>query len=162
MSGVEIGIYSIFAILVLIQLGMHVAVALMAVSFFGVYLLKGKMLVAGALLSQAALDGAECYSFGVVPLFVLMGVLVGTCGLGRDIFDVGGQLFRKFKSGLGIATVFANAVFAAVNGTSIASASVFTKVAVPELVRQAIRPAFPSELLPDRRCWACLFPRLFC
>ena len=63
MTGVEIGIYSIIAILVLIQLGMHVAIALMAVSFFGVYLVKGKMVVAGALLSQAALDGVEPHGF---------------------------------------------------------------------------------------------------
>ena len=105
MTGVEIGIYSIVAILVLIQLGMHVAIALMTVSFFGVYLVKGKMIVAGALLSQAALDGVERYSFGVIPLFVLMGVLVGVCGLGRDVFDVAGQMFRKFRGGLGIATV---------------------------------------------------------
>ncbi|MEP4196778.1 MAG: TRAP transporter large permease subunit [Aliishimia sp.] len=142
MTGVEIGIYSIIAILVLIQLGMHVAIALMTVSFFGVYLVKGKMVVAGALLSQAALDGVENYSFGVIPLFALMGVLVGACGLGRDLFDVAGQMFRKFRGGLGIATVFANVIFAAVNGTSIASASVFTKVAVPELVRQGYTPRF--------------------
>ena len=123
MSNVEIGIASILAILVLIQLGMHVAIALMTVSFFGVFLVKGKFLIAGKLLSHAALDGVARYSFGVIPLFVLMGVLVGACGMGRDVFDVAGQLFRRFRGGLGIATVFANAVFAAVNGTSIASAS---------------------------------------
>lgn len=158
MTGVEIGIYSIIAILVLIQLGMHVAIALMAVSFFGVYLVKGKMVVAGALLSQAALDGVERYSFGVIPLFVLMGVLVGACGLGRDVFDVAGQLFRRFRGGLGIATVFANAVFAAVNGTSIASASVFTKVAVPELVRQGYTPRFSVGVVAGSSVLGMLIP----
>lgn len=158
MSSVEIGIYSIVAILVLIQLGMHVAIALMTVSFFGVYLVKGKMVVAGALLSQAALDGVERYSFGVIPLFVFMGVLVGACGLGRDVFDVAGQLFRKFKGGLGIATVFANAIFAAVNGTSIASASVFTKVAVPELVRQGYTPRFSVGVVAGSSVLGMLIP----
>jgi tripartite ATP-independent transporter DctM subunit len=158
MSGVEIGIYSILAILVLIQLGMHVAIALIAVSFFGVFLVKGKMVVAGALLSQAALDGVERYSFGVIPLFVLMGVLVGACGLGRDVFDVAGQMFRRFRGGLGIATVFANAVFAAVNGTSIASASVFTKVAVPELVRQGYTPRFSVGVVAGSSVLGMLIP----
>lgn len=158
MTGVEIGIFSIVAILVLIQLGMHVAIALMTVSFFGVYLVKGKMVVAGALLSQAALDGVERYSFGVIPLFVLMGVLVGACGLGRDVFDVAGQMFRKFRGGLGIATVFANAIFAAVNGTSIASASVFTKVAVPELVRQGYTPRFSVGVVAGSSVLGMLIP----
>lgn len=158
MTSVEIGIYSIIAILVLIQLGMHVAIALMAVSFFGVYLVKGKLVVAGALLSQAALDGVERYSFGVIPLFVLMGVLVGACGLGRDVFDVAGQLFRRFRGGLGIATVFANAIFAAVNGTSIASASVFTKVAVPELVRQGYTPRFSVGVVAGSSVLGMLIP----
>lgn len=158
MSGVEVGIYSILAILVLIQLGMHVAIALMGVSFIGVYLVKGKLVVAGALLSQAALDGVERYSFGVIPLFVLMGVLVGACGLGRDVFDVAGQLFRRFRGGLGIATVFANAIFAAVNGTSIASASVFTKVAVPELVRQGYTPRFSVGVVAGSSVLGMLIP----
>jgi tripartite ATP-independent transporter DctM subunit len=158
MSNVEIGMASIAAILILIQLGLHVAVALMTVSFFGVYLVKGKMVVAGALLSQAALDGVARYSFGVIPLFVLMGVLVGACGMGRDVFDVAGQLFRKFRGGLGIATVFANAVFAAVNGTSIASASVFTKVAVPELIRQGYTPRFSVGVVAGSSVLGMLIP----
>ncbi|WP_163849088.1 TRAP transporter large permease [Pseudooceanicola aestuarii] len=158
MTSVEIGIASIVAILVLIQLGMHVAIALMAVSFAGVWLVKGKMVIAGALLSQAALDGVARYSFGVIPLFVLMGVLVGACGLGRDVFDVAGQIFRRFRGGLGIATVFANAVFAAVNGTSIASASVFTKVAVPELIRQGYTPRFSVGVVAGSSVLGMLIP----
>jgi C4-dicarboxylate transporter DctM subunit len=158
MSNVEIGIASIVLILVLIQTGMHVAIALMVVSFFGVYFVKGKFIIAGSLLSQAALDGVARYSFGVIPLFVLMGVLVGACGLGRDVFDVAGQMFRKFKGGLGIATVFANAVFAAVNGTSIASASVFTKVAVPELMRQGYTARFSVGVVAGSSVLGMLIP----
>jgi len=158
MSNVEIGLASIVIILVLIQSGMHVAIALMTVSFFGVVLVKGKFAIAGALLSQAALDSVARYSFGVIPLFVLMGVLVGTSGLGRDMFDVAGQLFRRFRGGLGIATVFANAVFAAVNGTSIASASVFTKVAVPELIRQGYTPRFSVGVVAGSSVLGMLIP----
>ena len=158
MSNVEIGLASIVVILALIQTGMHVAIALMTVSFVGVILVKGKFVIAGALLSQAALDSVARYSFGVIPLFVLMGVLVGASGLGRDLFDVAGQLFRRFRGGLGIATVFANAVFAAVNGTSIASASVFTKVAVPELIRQGYTPRFSVGVVAGSSVLGMLIP----
>ncbi len=158
MSNVEIGLASIAVILVLIQTGLHVAIALMAVSFVGVILVKGKFAIAGALLSQAALDSVARYSFGVIPLFVLMGVLVGASGLGRDLFDVAGQLFRRFRGGLGIATVFANAIFAAVNGTSIASASVFTKVAVPELIRQGYTPRFSVGVVAGSSVLGMLIP----
>lgn len=158
MSNVEIGLVSIVAILVLIQTGMHVAIALMAVSFVGVVLVKGKLVIAGALLTHAAIDSVARYSFGVIPLFVLMGVLVGVSGLGRDVFDVAGQLFRRVRGGLAIATVCANAIFAAVNGTSIASASVFTKVAVPELMRQGYTPRFAVGVVAGSSVLGMLIP----
>lgn len=158
MTNAEIGLASIAAILILIQTGLHVAIALMAVSFVGVVLVKGKLAVAGALLSQAALDSVARYAFGVIPLFVLMGVLVGASGLGRDLFDVAGQLFRRVRGGLGVATVFANAVFAAVNGTSIASASVFTRIAVPELIRQGYTPRFSVGVVAGSSVLGMLIP----
>lgn len=158
MSNVEIGLASIGVILVLIQLGMHVSIALMAVSFLGVVFMRGNIDIAGSLLSQAALDSVARYSFGVIPLFVLMGVLVGISGLGRDIFDVAGQLFRRLRGGLGISTVFANAVFAAVNGTSIASASVFTKIAVPELMRQGYTARFSVGVVAGSSVLGMLIP----
>jgi len=158
MSNVEIGLASILLILVLIQTGMHVAICLMAVSFLGVWLVKGRIAVAGALLGQAALDSVARYSFGVIPLFVLMGVLVGVSGMGRDVFDVAGQAFRRVRGGLGVATVFANAVFAAVNGTSIASASVFTRIAVPELIRQGYTPRFSVGVVAGSSVLGMLIP----
>ena len=158
MSGPEIGAASILAILVLIQTGLHVAIALIGVSFAGVWIVKGNTMIAGAFLSQAALDSVARYSFGVIPLFVLMGVLVGASGLGRDVFEVAGQIFRRVRGGLGIATVFANAVFAAVNGTSIASASVFTKIAVPELIRQGYTPRFSVGVVAGSSVLGMLIP----
>ncbi|MGR3436094.1 MAG: TRAP transporter large permease, partial [Shimia sp.] len=68
-----------------------------------------------------------------VPLFVLMGLLVDAADLGRDAFRVTASLLRRLRGGLAIATVGANAAFAAVTGISIASAAVFTRVAVPQM-----------------------------
>jgi C4-dicarboxylate transporter DctM subunit len=158
MSNLQIGLMSIVLILVLIQSGLHVAIALAAVSFFGVAIIRGNFDVAGTFLSLAALESVARYSFGVIPLFVLMGLLVGISGLGRDVFEVAGQLFRRLTGGLGIATVFANAVFAAVNGTSIASASVFTRIAVPELLRSGYTRQFSVGVVAGSSVLGMLIP----
>ena len=55
--------------------------------------------------------------------------------MGRDTFDVAALMLKRVRGGLAMATVGANAVFAACTGTSIASASIFTKIAVPEMIR---------------------------
>lgn len=77
--------------------------------------------------------GVTSYSFATIPLFTVMGLLVSKAGLGKDIYSVMDHAFRSLTGGIGIATVGANAVFAAVTGSSIASAAVFTRIAVPEM-----------------------------
>ena len=131
MTDIQIGLLSIVGILCLIYAGMHVSIALMLLSFLGVGLIKGNWTIASKLLALAASDSISGYIFGVVPLFVLMGLLISISGIGKDTFDVANRLFRGIRGGLGVSTVAANAVFAAVPGISIASAAVFTKVPLP-------------------------------
>jgi C4-dicarboxylate transporter DctM subunit len=157
-SDVLVGLLSIVGIILLIQGGMHVATALLLVSFVGILLIKGDIEIAGSMLAHAATDSIAVYSFGTIPLFVVMGLFVGISGIGRDTFDVAGQLFRFFKGGLGMATVAANAVFAAVNGTSIASASVFTRVAVPELIRLGYTNRFAVGVVAGSSVLGMLIP----
>ena len=71
-------------------------------------------------------------------------VISGGVGIGKDTFDVANRLFKNIRGGLGISTVAANAVFAAVTGISIASAAVFTKVAVPEMIRLMAEVPLPQ------------------
>lgn len=153
-----VGLLSIVAIVLMIQVGMHVAVALLTVSVVGLTLIRGDLSIAGNMLAQAATDSIANYSFGTIPLFVMMGFFVSVSGIGRDTFDVAGQLFRFFRGGLGMATVSANAVFAAVNGTSIASASVFTRVAVPELLRLGYTPKFSVGVVAGSSVLGMLIP----
>ncbi len=158
MTGLEIGLASLAAMLVLIWLGMHVGVALTLLSFLGVWAIKGKVIVASKLLAQAAADSIASHIFGVVPLFVLMGLLVSQADIGRDTFQVANHLFRRIKGGLGIATVAANAVFAAITGISIASAAVFTKVAVPEMLRLGYTPRFSVGVVAGSSVLGMLIP----
>lgn len=158
MSGVGIAFLSIAAMLVLIYSGMHVAIALILLSFAGVWLLRGNFDIASNMLVIAFKDSISDYLFGVVPLFVLMGLLVAVAGIGRDTFEVAAQIFRRVLGGLGIATVAANAVFAAITGISIASAAVFTKVAVPEMIRHGYTGRFAVGVVAGSSVLGMLIP----
>ncbi len=158
MSGIEIALLSIAVMLVLIYSGVHVAIALILLSFGGVWLIRGNFEIASNMLVLAFKDSISDYIFGVVPLFVLMGLLVAVAGIGRDTFEVAAQVFRKVLGGLGIATVAANAVFAAITGISIASAAVFTKVAVPEMMRHGYTPRFSVGVVAGSSVLGMLLP----
>ena len=135
LSSTTVGIASLIAIVVLIYAGVHIAVALGTVSFVGVMLLKGNIDLPLNLLGLAIADSVSDEAFATVPLFVMMGLVVSRCGLGRDVYEFANDVFHGLRGGLGVATVAANAIFAAVTGSSIASASVFAKVAIPEMQR---------------------------
>ncbi|MCW5751315.1 MAG: TRAP transporter large permease subunit [Alphaproteobacteria bacterium] len=158
MSAIEIGSWSLLLMLLLIYAGMHVAVALTLLSFAGVWLIRGDAGIASSLLAQAASDAIASHIFGVVPLFVLMGFLVAAADIGRDCFEVANQAFRRLRGGLGVATVAANAIFAAITGISIASAAVFTRVAVPEMLRFGYRPRFAVGVVAGSSVLGMLIP----
>lgn len=158
MSDFGVGFASLAGMLVLIYLGMHVAVALAVSSFVSVWIMKGNAVLAAKLLALSAADGISNYIFGVVPLFVLMGLFVSVADIGRDAFDAADTLFRKVIGGLGIATVAANAVFAAITGISIASAAVFTQVAVPQMIRCGYRPRFAVGVVAGSSVLGMLIP----
>ena len=155
MSSVSIALLSLVAMLALIYAGMHVAITLGLLSFVGVWLIRGDVGIAANLLAQAVSDAIASHIFGVVPLFVLTGFLVAYADVGKDAFEVANQLFRRIRGGLGVATVAANAMFAAITGISIASAAVFSRVAVPQMLRFGYQPRFAVGWWPARRCWAC-------
>ena len=137
---------------------MYVPVVLGLVSFLGVWAIKGKLMIAINLLTLAASDSIASYLFGVIPLFVLMGLLVGAADMGTDAFAVANQASRRVRGGLGIATVAANAIFAAITGISIASAAIFTRVAVPEMLRFGYRPRFAVGVVAGSSILGMLIP----
>jgi C4-dicarboxylate transporter DctM subunit len=158
MTDIQIGMLSIVGILFLIYAGMHVAIALTLLSLLGVWLIKDNWTIATKLLALAASDSISGYIFGVVPLFVLMGLLISVSGIGKDTFEVANRLFKGIRGGLGISTVAANAIFAAVTGISIASAAVFTKVAVPEMMRLGHKPRFAVGVVTGSSVLGMLIP----
>mgnify|MGYP003663908143 FL=1 len=158
MSPIEIGLISVIAIIFLIYSGVYIPVALGTVSLISIWLMRDNFTLALNLLKVAVGDSAMEYSFATIPLFTFMGLIVSKAGLGRDIYEVMTMRFRKVKGGIGMATVGANAVFAAVTGSSIASASVFTKVSVPQMMAQDYNPRFAVGVVAGSSVLGMIIP----
>ena len=158
MTPFEIGLVSLAAMAGLVMSGLFVPVALMLCSYVGVWAIKGSPLLAGKLLALAANDAISSYFFGVVPLFVLMGFITAEAGLGRDAFQVANHFFRRIRGGLGLATIGANAAFAAVTGISIASAAVFARLAVPEMTSRGYTAKFATGIVAGSSVLGMLIP----
>ena len=157
MSGLEIGGAAVFGLVVLICLGMPIGISMLLVSLTGVGLIRNET-VAFRMIGQVANDSLREYLFAVVPLFVLMGLLVTVSGVGKDTFDLFERLLRRVRAGLGVATVFANAVFASITGVSIASAAVFSRVAVPEMTRHGYTKSFATGVVAGSSVLGMLIP----
>ena len=158
MTPVEIGVLSVIAIVVMIYLGVYIPIALGIVSFASIWLISGKAILALNFLKIAVGDGVTEYEFATIPLFTVMGLLVSRAGLGTDIYAVLNQVFQRVTGGVGMATVGANAVFAAVTGSSIASASVFTRISVPEMLRFNYNPRFAVGVVAGSSVLGMIIP----
>jgi len=158
MEAFDIGLLALAGLVILVFAGMYVPIALMLASFLGVWAIKGSPELAAKMLGLAANDAIASYFFGVIPLFVLMGFIVSESGLGKDAFDVANAMFRRIKGGLGVGTIAANAIFAAITGISIASAAVFTRIAVPELRRHGYSARFSVGVVAGSSVLGMLIP----
>lgn len=155
---VEVGLVAIGFMLLLIFSGAHIAVVLILLSFLGIWLIRDNPKVAMRSLALAADGAINRYLFGVVPLFVLMGLIVDVADIGKDAYRVAAWLLQRMRGGLGIATVAANAVFASITGISIASAAVFSRVAVPQMVANGYNNRFALGVVAGSSVLGMLIP----
>ncbi|HEU4616665.1 MAG TPA: TRAP transporter large permease subunit [Gammaproteobacteria bacterium] len=153
-----VGGLMVLCVLALIALGMPIAISLMLTGFLGLALLKHDFGIATKSLALAAEGTVSDYVFATVPLFVLMGLFVDVSDVGRDAFRAAQRVFGRVYGGLGVATVAANAIFAAITGISIASAAIFTKIAVPEMVREGYSPKFAVGITAGSSVLGMLIP----
>lgn len=158
MEPLFIGMAGIAIASLLIVGGLYIAVALGLVAFIGTWFIRGDLGIASNILGQSAFDSVASYELAVIPLFVLMGNLISIADIGRDTFRAANQVFRRMTGGLGIATVAANVLFAAVTGVSIASCVIFTKVAVPEMLRFGYHPRFATGVVAGSSVLGMLLP----
>ena len=158
MEPLTIGYISLAAIALLIYTGMHVAIVLSLVSLGAMWAIRGNLEQSLAFVVLAVNDSIADYNFGVVPLFVLMGIAVSEAGLGRDTFAAVSRGLAGIRGGLGVATVISNAIFAAITGISIASAAVFSRVAVPEMIRAGYDPRLAVGIVAGSSVLGMLIP----
>ncbi|MDD4721494.1 MAG: TRAP transporter large permease [Acidaminococcaceae bacterium] len=122
-------------LLVFIAIGLPVAFSLGVAGVFGMYVFMGgaSSLTQIPILAYKALDD---FVLTAVPLYILMSQILLTGKVGNDLFELGNKWLRHYPGGLGIATVAACAVFAAITGSSVACAVTIGAIAIPEMLKR--------------------------
>lgn len=153
-----IAMLSLVLLLVLIFSGVHLSTSLMFTSVIGVWLTTGRFATAMNVLAQSAWGAVRSYMFGVIPLFVLMGMFANMSGASRDLYDAASLLMKRLRGGVAIATVVANAIFAAITGVTVASATIFTQIALPQMTRLNYKRKFSLGTIAGSAILGMLIP----
>lgn len=140
MTATLVSFAALFAILFF---GVPLAFALGLIGMIGFSLLMGAN-AAAAMSAQIAWDTLTSYSLSVLPLFILMGNLVNHSGLSRDLYDASNAFIGHRRGGLAMATILASGGFAAVCGSSIATAATISTVALPSMRRYGYSQALST------------------
>jgi tripartite ATP-independent transporter DctM subunit len=139
MTPLVIGYIGIAALIILLFSGIHIAVTMGLIGFLGiVYLTDWE--AAFSVLGAVPYSAFGNYDLSVAPLFILMGSFCFYAGLSKDLFDTVHKWLGHFRGGLAMATVGACAGFAAVSGSSLATAATMGTVALPEMKRYKYDP----------------------
>ncbi len=122
-----LGFVALF-VLMLLRVPVGMAMGLVGVTGFGYIVGSGPAL---KIVGHTSMRTVTDYTFGVIPMFLLMGAFVSNSGMSRELFRAANAFVGHFKGGLGIATIAACAGFAAISGSSVATAATFATVAYP-------------------------------
>lgn len=91
------------------------------------------------LLAQSPIRTITDFNLSLIPFFILMGVLATNSGMSRELFRAGQAWLGSFRGGMALSTIASCAGFAAISGSSVATAATMTKVALPEMQRSGYR-----------------------
>src|SRR4030081_231463 len=138
-----LGLIALFT-LMLLRVPGGMAMGLVGVSGFS-YLVGGTPAL--KLVGQTSMRTVTDYTFGVIPMFLLMGTFVSNSGMSRDLFRAANGFVGHLRGGLGIATVAACGGFAAICGSSVATAATFSAVAYPEMRRFGYPQSFATGVI---------------
>ncbi len=138
MSEVAFGALLMAAMFLLLAAGLEVAFALGLVGALGLLYLKGWTVGLGV-VGSIAWTNATSFSFVAVPLFVFMSAVLLHSGVGAGLFRAVARAVGFLPGGLAVASVFSCAIFAAVSGSSVATAATIGNLAVPEMQRLGYR-----------------------
>lgn len=133
MASLELGVIGVLALFAAILAGFNVMVALGVVGALGLTAVVGFQ-AATSMLSTVFFETTHSFHFSVIPLFLLMGMFAMRAGLGEDLFGAAHRWFGRLPGGLAISATLGAAAFGAASGSSIGTATVFTKLALPEML----------------------------
>jgi tripartite ATP-independent transporter DctM subunit len=131
-------------VLMLLRVPVGMAMGLVGVTGYGI--LVGPV-PALKLVGQTSMRTVTDYTFGVIPMFMLMGAFVSISGVSRELFKAANSFVGHLRGGLGIATVVACGGFAAICGSSVATAATFSAVAYPEMRRHGYPQSFSTGVI---------------
>lgn len=134
MDPISIGLTAFAALFVMLILTVPIGVAMALAGIGGTAAIIGLQPTLG-LFGTTVYSTTVTYDLSIVPLFVLMGAIAARSGLSRELYDVFNAWLGRFRGGLAIATVGACGAFAAICGSSLATAATMSKVALPEMKR---------------------------
>lgn len=154
---VTVGLWGVGALFVLLLLRVPVALALIAVSFGGVAWMLGLAPAVG-ILSNTPFHFVSSWSLSAVPMFLLMGFVAYHSGLTGGLFDAAKALLRRVPGALAISSIFACSGFAAVCGSSLATAASMGRIAIPEMVKSGYSPSFASGAIAAGGTIGALIP----
>jgi C4-dicarboxylate transporter, DctM subunit len=149
-----IGFLVLFA-LMLLRVPVGMAMGLVGVSGFG-YLVGGGPAL--KMVGQTSMRVVTDYTFGVIPMFLLMGAFVSRSGMSRELFRAANTFVGHLRGGLGFATIAACAGFAAISGSSVATAATFSTVAYPEMRRFDYPQSFATGVIAAGGTLGAMFP----
>ena len=138
-----IGFAALF-VLMLLRVPVGMAMGLVGVTGFG-YLANFD--AALKLIGQTSMRTVTDYTFGIIPLFLLMGAFVSNSGISKELFRAANAFVGHWRGGLGIATIAACGGFAAICGSSVATAATFSAVAYPEMRRHGYPKSFAAGVI---------------
>ncbi|WP_285413641.1 TRAP transporter permease [Variovorax sp. efr-133-TYG-130] len=138
-----LGFVALF-VLMLLRVPVGMAMGLVGVTGYSYLVGPGPAL---KLVGQTSMRTVTDYTFGVIPMFMLMGALVSVSGVSRELFKAANSMIGHLRGGLGVATVVACGGFAAICGSSVATAATFSAVAYPEMRRFNYPQSFSAGVI---------------
>ena len=157
MEPTQVGLLGIFILIALLLSKMHIGLAMGMVGFFGFAYVTGWEAAFGVLQTVPYTTFASD-SLSVIPLFVLMGAFAFSSGMSEDLYAAVRTIFANLRGGLAMATVAACACFAAISGSSIATAATLGKVAMPEMRKYKYADSLACGAIAAGGCIGILIP----
>jgi len=153
----QIGFAGIVLLLILIGLRVPIGLALMLVAVGGIGVLKGWD-VAGGMLRTEPYDFGAHWSFSAIPMFLLMSAIAYHTGISATLFSAARVWVGRFPGGLAISANFACAGFAAVSGSSIATAAAMGRLTIPEMLKAKYHPGLATGVVASAGTLGSMIP----